>query len=403
MMVCKLRLMDEIVKRILDLADPERALEEKVSIRRGVIEVNGREFTFSRPLLISVGKASVKMANFFLKRIEPTKAIVVKPKGDEGQVQGDAEVISSGHPNPDRDSFKAGRVILNAVKSEDYDLLLFLVSGGASALMEYPLIDEEIYIRLNETLVRSGLTIQEINAVRKHVSKIKGGRLAEEAKSPVLTLIISDVPGNDLSSVGSGPTIADPTTVEDAMSVLKTLGFDLKFALPETPKNLRNSWAFKVLDNGELLSKLSSSTTNPFILTSELRGEAKDVGSIIASIYNSSTSLKRPYTLLLGGEPEVTIKGPAGKGGRNGEVCLSLLLWVSGGRFKFHAIATDGVDGNSEYAGCIVGDTTKLDKGDIRRALRDHSSYELLERIGVTVKTGPTGTNVNNVYVLTAP
>jgi len=84
-------------------------------------------------------------------------------------------------------------------------------------------------------------------------------------------------------------------------------------------------------------------------------------------------------------------------------VCLSLLLWVSGGRFKFHAIATDGVDGNSEYAGCIVGDTTKLDKGDIRRALRDHSSYELLERIGVTVKTGPTGTNVNNVYVLTAP
>lgn len=137
---------------------------------------------------------------------------------------------------------------------------------------------------------------------------------------------------------------------------------------------------------------------------SEVRGEARSLGAFLASIVNTRNSgLKRPFTLLLGGEPEVTVRGPAGKGGRNGEVCLSFLEWVRVPEVKLYAIATDGVDGNSEYAGCVVSGGTNVSKREIRKALEAHSSYELLEKMGAVIATGPTGTNVNNVYVLMAP
>ncbi|AWR99710.1 glycerate 2-kinase [Metallosphaera hakonensis] len=393
--------MDQIVKRILELSDPETALKKKVQVQQNELTINGSRFQFTKPLIISVGKASVKMANFFITRLISYEAIIVKPKGDPSKPVGKALVMESSHPYPDESSFRAGQVVREALISLDYDLVIFLLSGGASSLLEDPVYSPEVYVDVMKRLVTSGLTIEEINVVRKHMSGVKGGRLGALSKSKVVTLVISDVPGNDLDVVGSGPTLPDPSTVEDARAILEKIGMSVP-KLEETPKDLPNVSSYLIMDIREVLSPLANELGGG-ILSSEVRGEAKFLGAFLASIINTQGIFKMPYTLLLGGEPEVTITGERGKGGRNGEVCLSFLEWVRAPRFKLYAIATDGVDGNSEYAGCIVDETFKIPRRRIEAALRHHSSYELLEQIGATVKTGPTGTNVNNVYVLMAP
>lgn len=388
---------------MLALSDPRRALERKVQVRSNELVVEGARFRFSKPLVISVGKASVRMANFFLERLSSYQAIVIKPKGDGLNVEGNATVIQSSHPYPDEDSFRAGRQVREALTSWDYDLVIFLLSGGASSLMEDPIPPPSSYVEAMKRLVISGLGIDEINVVRKHLSRVKGGRLATLSRSPVVTLVVSDVPGNDLSVVGSGPTLPDSSTVDEAKELLEQLNLDLSEYLEETPKRLDNSWAFLIQSVDDVLQGLTD-MPGATILSSEVRGEARSLGAFLASIVNTRNSgLKRPFTLLLGGEPEVTVRGPAGKGGRNGEVCLSFLEWVRVPEVKLYAIATDGVDGNSEYAGCVVSGGTNVSKREIRKALEAHSSYELLEKMGAVIATGPTGTNVNNVYVLMAP
>ncbi|MCG3108605.1 Glycerate 2-kinase [Metallosphaera sp. J1] len=388
---------------MLALSDPRRALERKVQVRSNELVVEGARFRFSKPLVISVGKASVRMANFFLERLSSYQAIVIKPKGDGLNVEGNATVIQSSHPYPDEDSFRAGRQVREALTSWDYDLVIFLLSGGASSLMEDPIPPPSSYVEAMKRLVISGLGIDEINVVRKHLSKVKGGRLATLSRSPVVTLVVSDVPGNDLSVVGSGPTLPDSSTVDEAKELLEQLNLDLSEYLEETPKRLDNSWAFLIQSVDDVLQGLTD-MPGATILSSEVRGEARSLGAFLASIVNTRNSgLKRPFTLLLGGEPEVTVRGPTGKGGRNGEVCLSFLEWVRVPEVKLYAIATDGVDGNSEYAGCVVSGGTNVSKREIRKALEAHSSYELLEKMGAVIATGPTGTNVNNVYVLMAP
>ncbi|WP_287689732.1 glycerate 2-kinase [Metallosphaera javensis (ex Sakai et al. 2022)] len=395
--------MDQVVERVLALSDPRRALERKVQVRSNELVVEGARFRFSKPLVISVGKASVRMANFFLERLSSYQAIVIKPKGDGLNVEGNATVIQSSHPYPDEDSFRAGRQVREALTSWDYDLVIFLLSGGASSLMEDPIPPPSSYVEAMKRLVISGLGIDEINVVRKHLSRVKGGRLATLSRSPVVTLVVSDVPGNDLSVVGSGPTLPDSSTVDEAKELLEQLNLDLSEYLEETPKRLDNSWAFLIQSVDDVLQGLTD-MPGATILSSEVRGEARSLGAFLASIVNTRNSgLKRPFTLLLGGEPEVTVRGPAGKGGRNGEVCLSFLEWVRVPEVKLYAIATDGVDGNSEYAGCVVSGGTNVSKREIRKALEAHSSYELLEKMGAVIATGPTGTNVNNVYVLMAP
>ncbi len=355
--------------------------------------------------MIAVGKAAYKMAKFFLERIEPVKSLTILPKGSN--VKLNSEIIESSHPQVTEFSLKAARRVKEILKEEDYDIFFFLLSGGASALMEDPLIPLEEYSQLNDNLVKSGLSINEINTVRKHLSSVKGGNLALYSKAPIVSFIVSDVPGNDLSSIGSGPTAPDLTTIEDAKESLIKAGLE-KYAkfLKETPKELKNVNNFIILDNMDVLLNLAKTTKNPFILTSEIRGEATSVGELIASVYNSSALYSIPfsknYTFIIGGEPDVTIRPSekSGKGGRNGEVALSLLKWIRKGKFKFYAIATDGIDGNSEYAGCVINDSISIDYKDIDEALRTHSSYELLEKHNAVVKTGLTYTNVNNVYVL---
>lgn len=314
------------------------------------------EILLERPLVIAVGKASVKMYNAMTEKVKPWKSIVVTNAGDaEADV-----VIRSGHPFPNEESFRAGETVLDAVRKGGYTSILFLLSGGASSLMEWSdRLSPQDFRKLNEILVTSGLSIDEINVVRKHVSSIKGGRLALESSKAVFTLVVSDVVGGDISSVGSGPTIPDQSTLTEALEIMKSIDIkEDKFikALTETPKEIPNSKAWVVLDVDKVVENVKWKL-NGISLSSCVRGEARDFGYTLSSILNNSRKrgepLKPPFTVVAGGEPEVKVTGNSGKGGRNGEVCLSLARYAKG-EFEFLALATDGIDGNSEYAGCYI-------------------------------------------------
>ncbi|MFP3064580.1 MAG: DUF4147 domain-containing protein [Sulfolobus sp.] len=387
--------MNEIVNKVLEFSDSYKVLEEKIRVKQGELNVAGNVFKFSRLLLLAVGKSSIKMAKFFLQRIKVSKGIVITPEIYD-KLEG-VEILQSTHPQISEKSLKAGERVVEVLKKEDYDLVLFLLSGGTSALLEYTDIPLEELRSLNDRLVKSGLTINEINVVRKHLSKIKGGWLANYSKSPIVSLIISDVPGGDLSAVGSGPTVLDSTTVDDAIRILKKIGIELKREdLIETPKSLSAPvYNFKILDVEEVLIKLRSYLGGK-IISSEVRGDAFSFGANLAGIGNTLLRIGDKGIILAGGEPEVKIEGKGGKGGRNGEVCLGFLKFANKG-IKLYAIATDGIDGNSEYAGCIVEGGLDI---DVDKYILIHSSYELLEKINATIYTGFTGNNVNNVYLL---
>lgn len=398
---------DHIVSKVLEYSDPYISFSRNVKVTQDSISYQHLNWSFKKPLLIAVGKASYKMAKFFLERLKPIRAIIVTPKGRKIELE-NAEVIYSSHPYPDEDSIKAGETIIDALTREDYDILIFLLSGGASALIEKTDMSLDELRNLNKTLVNSGISINEINIVRKHVSKIKGGQLALYSKSKVVSFIVSDVPGDDISSIGSGPTAQDPYTINDAKEILSKLNLLEKYEkyLHETPKNLNNVYNVIILNNFSILKSLSNDFKPSIILTDEIRGEAKDVGYLLASIANTVIKYGVPIqhgAILAGGEPEVTIsKGEkTGKGGRNGEVCLSFLKWIKRDRnMKLYAIATDGIDGNSEYSGCIIDSNLKISSEEINEGLKRHSSYEILERYNAVIATGYTFTNVNNIYII---
>jgi glycerate 2-kinase len=397
--------VEEVVKVVLESSDPGKATEE------GLKKIPSKYL--EKPMVVSVGKASIRMYQAFVHRVEPWKSIVVTTKGTINSKEVGADVIiEAGHPYPNEGSYKAGKTILEEVRKGGYSSFIFLLSGGSSSMMEWSdRLSLEEMIDLNRKLVKSGLSIDEVNTVRKHVSSIKGGRLGIEAKAPIFTLILSDVVGGDVSSVGSGPTVPDPTTSMDALDIMRSINIEEKFlnAVSETPKELPNSKAWIVLDIKGVLRQVKERIGGT-ILSSCVRGEARDFGYLLSSIFNASREgrepFKSPFTLIAGGEPEVKVEGESGKGGRNGEVCLSFAKYARG-EYQLFAIATDGIDGNSEYAGCYVNSSMSFDTREISYSLRRHSSYELLERDGKkessVIKTGPTGTNINNVYILYAP
>ena len=388
-----------VIEKILYYSDSYNALKRKVKIEGNKLQIGNDVIITRNPLLISVGKSAVKMAKFFIENLNVNKGIIIPPLGSPIE-NVPLEVFPSTHPDITERSIEAGKRVIEVLKSEDYDLLLFLISGGASALLEYSDVPLDVLKEVNKKLVTSGLSIDEINVVRKHLSLIKGGWLAQYSKSPILTLVVSDVPGGDLSTVGSGPTLLDRSTRQEAENILRMIGLD-KYVeyLKETPKDIKvKTFTYKILDVEEVLLELKREL-NGEIISSEVRGDAFSFGVQLAGIANTLSRLGEKKTLLFGGEPEVKISGKYGKGGRNGEVCLGFLKYVRSNSVLY-AIATDGIDGNSEYAGCVVESSLKIESIEIDNAVRTHSSYELLEKYGVTVKTGYTGDNVNNVYLL---
>jgi len=403
-----------LVPEILRVSDTYEALKREVKVKDDTIMVGSTCIKASKPLVIAVGKASIRMAQWALDFLKPVRLIVITPKGTEAKLK-DAELIYASHPVPDKGSVEAGSRVVEAINALNYDSVILLLSGGASSLMELPEVPFEDLVSTYRTLINSGLPIWQINALRKHLSKLKGGKLASMTHKPFITLAVSDVPGNELSAVGSGPGVPDPTTFREAYiavkglrlpySVMKLLERGIKGEVPETPKSLQNSFGFIILDNMRVLKHLSGLLRNPLILTSEISGESREVGRALASIFNSCVDygipVTRPFSIIMGGEPEVTVRGK-GKGGRNSELALSFSLRVRRGiNYGLLAFATDGVDGNSEYAGVVI--SNEVDPGDPTEYFERSDTYSFFEKVGRVIKTGPTQTNVNNVYVAVSP
>lgn len=369
-----------------------------------------------RVVVVGAGKAAASMA----KELEncwggPLEGLVVVPYDHSLECRW-IRVIEAGHPIPDAASEAAATDILRQVSGLcRQDTVVCLLSGGGSALLSLPAAGVTMAEKalINDRLLRSGAPIHEINCVRKKLSAIKGGKLgAACAPAHVLTLLISDVPGNDYSMVASGPTVADLTSSDDALAILQRYGCDVSDAAMHAirsnePAKLTDS-DLRVLATGDDAILAASAAAAALEITpyslGDLAGDAAQLGeqhaAIATSIATGRGPIAPPCVVLSGGETTVQVQG-AGRGGRNGQYALSLALALDR-RPSIYAIAgdTDGIDGSGDNAGCIVTPDSLRRAArnglDPRRVLQRNDSYRLFSANDDLIVTGPTRTNVND-------
>ncbi|NIA69091.1 glycerate kinase [Pelagibius litoralis] len=377
-----------------------------------------------RTVVVGAGKAAAAMAKAVEQHWDgPLEGLVVT-RYDHGADCQRIEVIEAAHPVPDNAGQDAARRILTMAQDlgED-DLLLCLISGGGSALLALPAdgISLEEKQAVNRALLKSGAAIDEMNCVRKHLSAIKGGRLAAAAApAKVVNLMISDVPGDDPAVIASGPTVADPTTFADARAILEKYGIGtppdvaklLWNAADETPKpgdprlaQIETQIVAKpqaCLEAAAAVARKAGIT--PVILGDSIEGEARDVAQVMAGIARQvahyGQPAEAPCVLLSGGETTVTVQGD-GRGGRNAEFLLALTVALDGlaGVYGL-ACDTDGIDGSEDNAGAIVTPDilARAAAADInaKAMLANNDGYSFFAKLGSLVETGPTRTNVND-------
>ena len=377
-----------------------------------------------RLLVLGAGKASAAMARAVENsRSGPLRGLVVTRYGYAVPCER-IEIAEAAHPVPDAAGLAAAKRIYDlAVAAGPDDTVLCLISGGGSALLSLPLdgVTLEDKQAVNRMLLKSGATISEMNCVRRHLSAVKGGRLAAAAyPAKVVTLLISDVPGDRPADIASGPTVGDPTTCAEALAIVRRYGVDL----PAAVHDILTSGRGESIKPGD--QRLARSETHLIampqtaleaaakvareaglavhILGDAIEGEARDVGKVMAGIASHIVTRGQPFTapcvLLSGGETTVTVRG-TGRGGRNVEFLLSLGIALDG-RPGIWALAgdTDGVDGLEEIAGAILPPDTlaRAWAADIRPkdALADNDGHGFFGALGDAVVTGPTLTNVND-------
>ena len=377
-----------------------------------------------RLLVVGAGKASAAMARAVEQHwAGPISGLVVTRYGYAVPCSR-IDIVEAAHPVPDAAGMRAARDMLERVQnlSED-DLVLCLISGGGSALLPLPAagLTLELKQSVSRALLASGATISEMNCVRRHLSAIKGGRLAAACyPARVLTLLISDVPGDRPIDIASGPTVADPTTCADALSILVRHGIEVPIEVrellesgrgesvkPNDPRMART--AVHMIATPQMALEAAAAVAraagvDAHILGDALEGEARDVGKVLAGIAlqvaGRGQPVAAPCVLLSGGETTVTVRG-TGRGGRNVEFLLSLCIALDG-HPRIHALAgdTDGVDGQEEIAGaCMAPDTLARAWAQGLRPkdmLANNDGHGFFSALGDSVITGPTLTNVND-------
>jgi glycerate 2-kinase len=377
-----------------------------------------------RLIVVGGGKGSAAMAQVFEQNYQGDLTGLIVTRYGHAVTCERIEIVEAAHPVPDDAGTQAAARMLQMVQSLNADdLVVALISGGGSALLSLPVdgVSVEDKRAVNRALLKSGAPIGEMNCVRKHLSKIKGGRLAAAAyPAQVLTLVISDVPGDDLASVASGPTVADPTTFAEARAIIAKYGIEvpasvtqhLAEAKNETPKHVTNSEARCIASPQQSLvaaAKIAAAAGYaPMILSDAIEGEARDVGYVMAAIAQQSRRfgqpIKPPCAIISGGETTVTVKG-SGAGGRNVEFLLALVIKL-GGAENIHALAadTDGIDGAREVAGAIITPTTLVRARtcglDPAASLANNDGHGFFGQLGDQLITGPTLTNVNDFRVI---
>jgi glycerate 2-kinase len=422
----------------LNAVDPKQLMKSKLLLKNSLLKVNGYSFdlkNFKNVFVIGGGKASGSMAEALEQILGQyiTKGLVNIPHGSEHKME-IMKFQEASHPIPDKSGVEgACRMLEIAEQARKEDLVICLISGGGSSLMPLPRGGITINDKreLTNMLLKCVATINEINTVRKHVSDFKGGWLAKKAyPATVLNLILSDVVGDPLGFIASGPTVPDSTTFSDAIKVLKkyrlwdkasasikkVLSDGRKGLIPETPK--ANDKAFKkvysvIIGNNRFASlavceQLGSAGLSTLLLTSTLEGEARDVGVVLASIARevalSGNPVPKPAGIIVGGETTVTVTGK-GLGGRTQEISLAAALKMGGmDGVVVASLSTDGVDGPTDAAGAIVDGKTMSRAAEMdlnpEEFLAENDSYNFFSKLGDVIFTGPTGTNVNDVSVI---
>lgn len=369
-----------------------------------------------RLILVSIGKAAWQMANSVydeLKTKIDTGVVITKYGHSKGNIA-DFEIYEAGHPVPDQNGINATNRALEITKNLSCDdLVLFLVSGGGSALFESVdcMLDE--LRNLTSSLLACGASINEINCIRKHISNVKGGRFAKHCMpAKVFAIVLSDVLGDCLDTIASGPACADSTTVDNVKDILCKYGIEIsdstkKLLFIETPKSINNATHIIVGSVGELCGCAANAAKNlgyePIMLSDTICCEAREAGSFLASVVKTHCNTSKKLAFICGGETVVHLNGN-GKGGRNQEFALSAAREISGiDNAAIFAIGSDGTDGPTDAAGGYVDGKTwqKInDSGVSAEMLLDNNdSYNALKTSGNLIFTGPTGTNVNDLYV----
>ena len=397
---------DRIVSKSIRAVLPDEAVSRALT---------GREFP-GRVVLVAAGKAAWQMAKAAYdcmgRRIDA--GVVVTKYGHVMGAIGNFTLYEAGHPVPDENSFAGTQKALDLtadLKAED--TVLFLLSGGGSALFEKPLVPGEELQDITNQLLSCGADIVEINTIRKRLSDVKGGRFARHcAPAHVFSVVLSDVLGDPLDMIASGPAAPDTSTCAQALAIAEKYGLELSadaraLLAQETPKVLDN---VTTQINGSVreLCKAAANAAEelgyePVILTDQLACQAREAGSFLASILKTHAGGSRKMAFIAGGETVVKLTG-TGKGGRNQELALAAAPGIDGipGAAVF-SVGSDGTDGPTDAAGGYVDHETASElrsQGvDIAQVLRDNDSYHALQKSEGLIITGPTGTNVNDVAV----
>lgn len=370
-----------------------------------------------KTILVSVGKAAWQMAMAAKRVLEKVDKGIVITKYDhvKGDIEG-VECYEAGHPVPDQNGFDATARALEMVKGlSERDTVIFLLSGGGSALFELPMITGDELADITKQLLSSGADIVEINTIRKRLSRVKGGRFALAcAPAKVFSVVLSDIVGDPLDMIASGPACPDSSTCENARRIVDKYKIRLSSEAAglmdiETPKSLDNVETMITGSVRELCKATAESCRKlgyeTEILTDSLCCEARDAGKYLAEIAERYSKTGRKLAFVAGGETVVHLTGN-GKGGRNQELALSAALEISRleRNVAVFSVGSDGTDGPTDAAGGYVDTDTLVeleDKNiDIHKALANNDSYNALKTVGGLIVTGPTGTNVNDVAVV---
>ena len=396
---------EAIVRAAIDAVRPDAA------VRRALAQIRAEDDIY----LAAAGKAAWQMAAAAVRYLDRSirRGIVLTKYGHVmGELLG-VICYEAGHPVPDENSFRGTQEILNMTRGlAPPDTILFLLSGGGSALFEKPLIPPEELRDITGQLLACGADIVEMNTIRKRLSAVKGGRFAQLcAPAKVFAIVLSDILGDPLDMIASGPACADRSTCEQALAIAEKYRLRLtpqakELLARETPKELDNVETRITGSVRELCAAAASAARElgyePVILTDQLCCQAREAGSFLASIARSHQGKKLAF--LAGGETVVKLTG-TGKGGRNQELALSAAAGIDGldGVLVF-SLGSDGTDGPTDAAGGMVdGQTAALlrDQGlSIHQVLENNDAYHALERVDGLIFTGPTGTNVNDVAVV---
>ncbi|MEC8595285.1 MAG: glycerate kinase [SAR324 cluster bacterium] len=416
-------ILDQTLKAALQRSQPQ------ICLPRYLKEIQETEKLPERIIVLGAGKASAEMANALECHWQGTDwgeklTGLVLTRYGYGVPCTSIEIVEAAHPVPDEIGQITAQRILNLAESAtDQDLVICLISGGGSALLALPgkgltLQDKQA---LNRSLLQSGATIGEMNCVRKHLSAIKGGRLAQAVQPARLwTLAISDVPGDDLSVIASGPTVPDPTTFRDALEILRRYQIQptpaiqsiLEAAEKETPKPGEDIFSrnkVRLVATPQLMleaagKEAEKSGITPIILSDRIEGEAREVAKVHAAIAKQikhrDQPINSPALILSGGETTVTVRGN-GMGGRNTEFILSLLEALQGEEgISAIAVDTDGIDGTEDNAGAWIDQNSFLKAKRLKLKANDfldnNDAYSFFQQLDQLVLTGPTMTNVND-------